>query len=303
MLPSNTGGSPGDDAWLCDFGAEIILDGAKFWASAAKQEADGKYHLRNVIGPDEYHDHVNDNAYTNRMVQWHLRAALDVLAWLRDRRPDRSTELVRSLQLDQAELARWRAVADGIFLTQDRATGVIEQFTGFFDLEDADIAALRDPARKQSMQVILGIEGCSRTQTVKQPDVLMLQFLLPHEFTPADVLANYNYYSPRTDHEYGSSLGPAVSAVQACRAGDDAAAYRLFMQAARADLHDVRGNAGDGIHGASAGGLWQAAVFGFAGLDVDDSGWRTHPRLPAGWTRLAFKFFYRGQLQAVEVKA
>jgi kojibiose phosphorylase len=292
----------GDDDWMRDYGAEIVLDGAKFWASAARREADGKYHLRNVVGPDEYHDRIDDNAYTNAMAKWHLTTALELLQWLGEKYPAKKAELVAALGLNNDRLAHWADVIGCIYLPEDPETGLIEQFTGYFDLADADQSVLRDPTRSQSMQALLGIEGCAATQNLKQPDVLMLQYLLPDRFTPAQMRANYEYYDPRTDHELGSSLGPSISAVMACRMGECDWGYQHFLRAARADLLDVRGNAGDGIHGASAGGLWQAVVFGFAGLRLTATGWETHPLLPDGWTRLAFKFYYRGKLQSVDIR-
>jgi len=293
----------GDDAWMRDYGAEIVLDGAKFWASAARREADGKYHYRNVIGPDEYHDRIDDNAYTNYMAKWHLETALEVLAWLRRTYPEKAAALVAALDLSEERLAHWADVIGCMYLPLDPETGLIEQFAGFFDLEDADQKVLRDPTRTKSMQALLGIEGCAATQNLKQPDVLMLQYLLPERFTAEQIRANYDYYDPRTDHEHGSSLGPSISAIMACRVGDHERGYEHFLRAARADLLDVRHNAGDGIHGASAGGLWQAAVFGFAGLRTTEQGWEVCPMLPAHWTRLAFKFYHRGRLENVEVKA
>ncbi len=290
----------GDDAFMREYGAEIVLDGARFWASAAQHEADGKYHYRNVIGPDEYHDRIDDNAYTNHLAKWQLETALDVLAWLKREHPEEAAALIAALDLSPERLAHWADVIGCMFLPDDPETGLIEQFTGYFDLEDADLAVLRDPLRTKSMQAILGIEGCAATQNLKQPDVLMLQYLLPERFTAEQIRVNYDYYDPRTDHEHGSSLGPSISAIMACQMGECDQGYQHFLRAARADLLDVRHNAGDGVHGASAGGLWQAVVFGFAGLRVTEGGWELHPMLPAGWTRLAFKFYYRGKLESVE---
>ena len=293
----------GDDAWMRDYGAELVLEGAKFWASAAELDPqDGKYHFRDVIGPDEYHDHVDDNAFTNFMARWHLEAALDLLAWLEQEYPEQHARLCAALDLTKTRLAHWAEVVDGMYLPEDPETGFIEQFTGYLALEDADVAALRDPARSESMQTLLGIEGCAATQIIKQPDVLMLQYLLADRFRPEQVRVNYDYYDQRTDHEHGSSLGPAISAIMACRVGDCPTGYEYFMRAARTDLSDVRHNASDGIHGANAGGLWQAAVFGFAGLRVHKNGWEIHPLLPTGWTRLAFKFYYRGELENVDIR-
>nr|WP_300150968.1 hypothetical protein [Propionicimonas sp.] len=292
----------GDEEFLRTQGAELVLDGARFWASAAVEEPDGQFHYRDVIGPDEYHEHVDDNAYTNHLAAWHLRSALEVWDHLQRTAPDVASALAERLELDDAERARWADVAARIHLAVDE-TGLIEQFSGYVGLEDADQAVLRDPARTLSMQQIHGIEGCNRTQNLKQPDVLMLCYLLPELFTPEQVETNYRYYDPRTDHELGSSLGPAISAVMACRAGDPETGYAHFLRAARADLLDVRANAADGIHGASAGGLWQAVVFGFAGLTLSEDGWAVRPALPHSWTRLRFSFHHRGVRQVVELTA
>jgi trehalose/maltose hydrolase-like predicted phosphorylase len=149
-----------------------------------------------------------------------------------------------------------------------RETGLIEQFEGFFDLEDVDLADYEP--RTASMQAILGIEGANRRQVLKQADVLMLLFLLRDQYDRETLQTNWDYYNPRTDHTYGSSLGPAIYAILACELGSSEEACEHFMRAALVDLEDVRGNTSDGIHAASAGGLWQAAVFGFGGVRLTD---------------------------------
>jgi kojibiose phosphorylase len=151
------------------------------------------------------------------------------------------------------------------------------------------------------VQTIFGIEGTNETQVLKQPDVLMAFHVLRDYYTLEQVRVNYDYYTPRTDHTYGSSLGPSIQSIMACEVGKQEDAYEHFIRAARADLRDVRGNAGDGIHAASAGGLWQAIVFGFAGLRLTADGWSVHPRLPRHWKRVAFKFFQRGQMHSVDI--
>jgi kojibiose phosphorylase len=127
-------------------------------------------------------------------------------------------------------------------------------------------------------------------------------YLLPDEVSDQTLRANYDYYTPRTDYTFGSSLGPSVGAIMAGQLDRMEEAYALFMRGVRADLHDVRGNARDGIHGASAGGIWQAAVFGFGGLRVTPEGWTVDPRLPSAWSRLAFRFYHRGRLVDVDLK-
>jgi kojibiose phosphorylase len=291
----------GDDAFWRDMGAEIVLDTANFWASAAQLEADGRYHLRDVIGPDEYHEHVDDNAFTNALAVWHLRLAVQVMAWLDVHAGERADQLRQQLGIDAATVAHWETVAAAMAPART-SDGVLEQFHGYFDLADVDVALARSADRTQSMQQVYGIEGTNRTQNLKQPDVLMLAYLLPALFSEQQLLDNYRYYDPRTDHEFGSSLGPSISAIMACRVGAFEHAYDQFLRAARADLFDVRHNAGDGIHGASAGGLWQAVVFGFAGLDVDNAdGWQVTPCLPPHWESVSFAFRHAGQTHRVQV--
>jgi kojibiose phosphorylase len=289
-----------DDAWFIEKGAELVLDTAKFWAVRAEWNADtGCYEYNDVIGPDEYHDHVDNNAFTNRMAQWNLQTALDTLDWLQTHAPAKAEALSNKLQLDSQTLAHWRDVIEKMYLPV-ASDGLIEQFEGYFQRKDIDLAALEP--RAVSAQAYFGIEGCNETQILKQPDVLMMQYLLRDHYSDEAVRVNYAYYAPRTDHTYGSSLGPSIMAIMACEVGRPDDAYEHFIRAARADLRDVRGNARDGIHAASAAGTWQSVVFGFGGLRVTPEGWTTHPCLPHHWKRLAFKFFHRGKLQEVDLR-
>jgi beta-phosphoglucomutase len=293
----------GDDEWMRNYGAEMVLDGAVFWGSRAELEEDGCYHFRDVIGPDEYHDHVDDNVFTNRMAQWHLQQAFHLLAWLQEAAPEKARDLTQQLRLTPERLDHWRDVIKRVYIAENPETGLMEQFAGYFKRHDADIQALRDPQRTRSMQAILGIEGANENQVLKQPDVLMLMFLLDELYSPEQIRVNWDYYNPRTDHEHGSSLGPSITAIMACRMGEPDEAYEHFMRAARADLQDVRHNAGDGIHAASAGGLWQAAVLGFAGLRLSDTGCQTKPQLPSHWRRLAFSVYCRGKRQHFDIRS
>jgi len=297
----------GDDAWLIEQGAELILDTAKFWASRAEWNAElNRYEYNDVIGPDENHEHVNNNAYTNRMAQWNMQCGLEILDWLKEHAPSKAAELVKRLDLSTDRLDHWREVIARLYFNVN-ASGLIEQFEGFFQQPYVDLAAMEP--RTRSVQEIYGIQEASSIQVLKQPDVLMMQYLLHDQYTIEQIRVNYDYYTPRTDHTYGSSLGPSIQAIMACEVGKPDDAYEHFIRAARADLRDVRGNAGDGIHAASAAGTWQAVVFGFAGLKIkpaadssDAPGWTVTPRLPKGWKRVAFKFFYRGVLQTVDIR-
>ncbi len=145
------------------------------------------------------------------------------------------------------------------------------------------------------MQSLLGIEETQRYQVIKQPDVLMLLYLLADRYDPQVLRVNWDYYTPRTDLTYGSSLGPAIQALLAAWLGEPETAHAHFLHAARTDLKDVRGNTGEGIHAATAGGLWQAAVFGFAGLRLSGEGYTVDPQLPDHWRQLSFSFRHRGE--------
>jgi trehalose/maltose hydrolase-like predicted phosphorylase len=291
----------GDDAFMRDYGAEMVLDTARFWASRVSwNEEQNRYEIRDVIGPDEYHEHVDNNAYTNGMARWNLEAALEVLAWLREQAPQEAAELESRLGLTDEVLRRWNHIIEHLYIPHDPESGLIEQFEGFFDREDVDLSAYEP--RNVSMQVLLGIEGIQRYQVLKQPDVLMLLYLLGDRYDPETVRRNWEYYTPRTDLSHGSSLGPPIHALLAARMGDMEEAYRHFMHAALTDLEDLRGNTADGFHAATAGGLWQALVFGFAGLEVRDGGYTLNPRLPAHWRRLAFFVQIRGQRREVDIR-
>jgi kojibiose phosphorylase len=153
------------------------------------------------------------------------------------------------------------------------------------------------------MQKALGIDEANDSQVLKQADVIMLLCLSGDLYDSQTWQVNWDAYMPITDHRYGSSLGPSIHAWAACEMNRPEEAYEHFMLAARADLQDIRGNTSDGIHAASAGGLWQAITFGFAGLRHTEDGYTLRPRLPAHWRRLAFKFYWRGELQVVDIRA
>ncbi|MBW4509097.1 MAG: beta-phosphoglucomutase [Scytonematopsis contorta HA4267-MV1] len=295
----------GDDEWLRDYGAEIILDTAVFWGSRVEYNTKyERYEICGVIGADEYHELSNNNAFTNRMVQWHLEKALLAQDWLRKTYPEKAKELEDRLLLTAARRSRWQDIIDNIWIPYDRSTGLIEQADGFFKLEDVNLADYEP--RKRSMQLILGIEEANKRQVLKQPDVLMLLYLMreSQEFPYSlEILEkNWDYYAPRTDVTYGSSLGPAIHAILASDLNKTTEAYELFMQAAMVDVEDARGNANEGIHGASAGGIWQAAVFGFGGIKFTEDGPVATPHLPPGWRRLKFKIHWCGQWHEFDLK-
>ncbi len=287
----------GDDAFLCAMGAEIVLDTAVFWGERVEAK-DCRYEISCQIGPDEYHENINNSVFTNRLAQWHLEQALKLLGWLADNAPDTARRLVKSLDLSEMRLARWQDVVDKMYIPFDRERQLHIQFDGFFDLEY--IPVLDYQPRVGGIWPFLGHERALRSQVIKQADVVMLMALLGEEVGPREVmLNNFKTYYPRTDH--GSSLSPAIHAWVAARLGLDEIAYEMFEQAAATDLENNQGNVADGIHAAACGGLWQAALFGFCGLHLTEDGPQVDPKLPAHWRRVSFSVTYRGEKHHFDV--
>ncbi|MCD4684739.1 MAG: glycoside hydrolase family 65 protein [Anaerolineae bacterium] len=290
----------GDDDFLRDYGAEIILDTAVFWTSRVEWNAEAeRYELSQQIGPDEFHENVNNSVYTNRLVVWHLECAFAVLAWLAQHAPDQARTLAGRLDLHDQRFARWRDIIEKMYIPRDEEREVYLQFDGFFEMDQIDVQAYEP--RVKNMDVILGHERTQRTQVLKQADVIMLIALLgPALGTQEELIRNWDAYSPRTAHD--SSLSAAIHAWVAARLGLIEVAYGFFMQSAGLDLENNKGNVRDGIHAAASGALWQAIVFGFAGLHLDaDGNWQVDPHLPPWWKSVSFSFYHRGERHRVTI--
>jgi trehalose/maltose hydrolase-like predicted phosphorylase len=289
-----------DDDFMRDYGAEVVLSAATFWGSRAEKNDDGGYYeITNVIGPDEWHEHVNDNAFTNYMARDNLINGLKVLHWLEKTAPTKARELVQMLNLTEERLERWQDIVMHIRIPQDPKTKVYEQFEGFFKLDKLDQSQFE--GRKDSFQGILGIHAVQKYQIIKQADVLMLLTVLAQQFDLETKQANWDYYYPITDHDYGSSLSPAFHVMLACELGLSAASYKQFLLGALVDLENLRGNTPEGVHTACSGAVWQAAIFGFAGLRVTEDGYTTNPSWPDGWTRLAFNIQHKGKVISIDL--
>ena len=287
-----------DDAFMVEAGAEIILETARFWASRAQPDADGRRHIRGIIGPDEFHEHVDDDAYTNGMAGWNIRRGLDVAAWLREHRPERWAALAGQLALDDAELAQWREAAGSLVTGFDADTGLFEQFAGYYGLEQVNLADYA--GRTAAMDVVLGRERTQRSQVIKQADVVALLVLLSADLDRKTLEANFHYYEPRCSHD--SSLSLVMHGLVAARLGNVDMALRHFRSTAEIDNGASRDSGTGGIHIAAQGGLWQVAMFGFAGMSLLDRGLSFDPHLPAGWRSLGFRVQWRGRQIKVRIE-
>ena len=261
----------GDEEFVAGPGRELLTETARYWASRVRFSG-GRAHLYGVIGPDEYHEPVDDNAFTNVMARWNLRTAA---------------------RLDgvEAERAAWLRVADALVDGYDPMSGLYEQFAGFSRLEPLVIADVA-PRRPIAADLLLGRERTAAAQVLKQADVLMLHHLVPDEVAPGSLVPNLDFYEPRTAH--GSSLSPAVHASLLARAGRFREALRALHIAARIDLDDLTGSTATGVHLATMGGLWQAMVFGFAGVRPRGDALVIDPRLPPEWGALELRLRFRG---------
>ena len=262
----------GDTAFERGPGRPLFVETARYWASRVRFDGDGRAHVYGVIGPDEYHEPVDDNAFTNVLARWNLRRAAGLPG------------------VEETERTRWLAVAEALVDGYDRASGIYEQFSGFFELEPLVIEEIA-PRRPIAADLLLGAERTRGAQVLKQPDVLMLHHLLPDEVAAGSLVPNLDFYEPRTAH--GSSLSPAINASVLARAGRYRPALESLRIAARMDLDDLTGSTAGGLHLATMGGLWQAIVFGFAGIRPSGARLRVEPRLPQEWNALELCLRFR----------
>ncbi len=279
----------GDRSLLEEGGARVILECARFYLSRASAHIDREeIDYADVIGPDEYHERVTNNAFTNRMILHCLRCAMELEEVFRDR-PDRFAALLRELDYEKD----WRLLREvyGRIRRPRVRDGVVEQFDGYFGLEDCLLATVRGRLcdEREYWGGDHGVAGT--TQIIKQADVVAMAALFPEDFTDGEIAANWDYYEPRTEH--GSSLSACMYALTACRIGRTDLAWELFMRTASIDLTGGGKQwAGEiyigGTHPAANGGAWMIAALGFAGLRVRGRKVEVHPNLPRQISRLSF---------------
>ncbi|RJQ53162.1 MAG: glycoside hydrolase family 65 protein [Actinobacteria bacterium] len=286
----------GDDEFMFEAGVEILIETARFWATRVQLRND-EYHIIDIEGPDEYHENVDDNMYTNMMAAWNLNRASEMVELMRDEEPRRWAQLRAKVGFDDVELGRWHEVAKHMYRDVDPSSGLIEAFAGYFQLEDIRVTDYEP--RTAPLDVVLG-ERIHKTQAVKQADVVMILYLLEECFDEDFVRRNYLYYEARTGH--GSSLSPSIYGIVAARLGMHDKALRYFHQAGTIDLANNMGNAAGGIHAAALGGLWQLLTMGFGGVRMCRGRIALDPNLPPEWDHLGFSFVWRGCRLGFEIE-
>ena len=236
----------------------------------------GHFVINGVTGPDEYSTVVDNNAYTNLMARQNLRSAIEAVEWLAASEPDAHARLIDRTKLHNGEVEDWRRAADLMYVPYDDAKELHLQDDGFLDREVWDFEGT--PPENYPLLLHYHPLVIYRHQVIKQADIVLATFLVGDEFTPAEKRKIFAYYDPLTTGD--SSLSECIQSIVAAEIGDVRAAEEYFIDAAAVDLADVANNVRDGVHVASAGGTWLAAVYGFAGLRDGGAELSFRPLLP-----------------------
>lgn len=288
-----------DREFMLNYGVEIFFDTATFWKTRAEYNSEkDRFDISRVIGPDEFHEHVNNNAYTNYLAKWNLKKALWLVDWIKKEDNVAFDRLCTKLGLSDDDFKQWDMIQRKIYIPTGKYGKLIEQFEGYFDLADVVI----DNYDENGMPLWPDLKGVkfSETQLIKQPDVMMLMILLPDEFDDSVKYENYKYYEARTMHK--SSLSPSMYSIMGLSVGDTHNSYKYFLKTILTDLEDNQGNAIYGFHAASAGGSWQSAVFGFGGFSIDkDMVPNFNPWIPDFWDSMSFNIIWQGSKVNIKI--
>ncbi|MFX0539262.1 glycoside hydrolase family 65 protein [Ornithinimicrobium sp. Y1847] len=282
----------GDTQFLHSQGVDILVETARLWADLGfwQRNGDKTFHIHGVTGPDEYTTVVNDNLFTNVMARLNLRAAIEAVEVLRDEAPDQFARAAARLKLEDEELEAWRRAADGMFIPYSEELGVHPQDNHFLEREIWDLDAT--PADRRPLLLHYHPLVIYRFQVLKQADVVLALYLAGDQFSAQEKRADFEYYDPITTGD--STLSAVMQSIVAAEVGYRELALRYFYDALFVDLDDRHGNATEGVHVASTGGVWSALVGGFGGLRDHDGVLTLDPRLPDPWTSLSWRMRWLG---------
>ena len=275
----------GSGRMLGEIGAEILVETARLWEDLGFYGADQKFHIHGVTGPDEYTTVVNDNTYTNLMARLNLNSAAAAVRRLREERPKDYTALVHAVRLQPREIESWERAAAAMHIPFDDDRRIHPQDETFLDREVWDL----DSTPREKFPLLLHYHPLViyRHQVLKQADIVLAMFLLGNEFSEEQKRRNFDYYDALTTGD--SSLSACVQSIIAAEIGNERQALEYFQYALLMDLGNVAGNASDGVHIASAAGVWSSLVFGFGGVRDFDGRLSFDPRLPRTWNDSPFR--------------
>ncbi|MDT0050211.1 glycoside hydrolase family 65 protein [Listeria cossartiae subsp. cayugensis] len=270
----------GDAQFMADCGAELLLETAEFWISRATNR-NGRLEILDVIGPDEYTEHIDNNTYTNYMAHYNVKKALE---WNKD---------------NKAFAAQAEKFLENLYLPVENEAGLIPQDDTFLQKDWINLDKYKAAQGTQGILLDYSRQEVNELQILKQADLVMLFYLFPKMFAPEIVKKNLDYYEKRTIHD--SSLSKAIHAIVENQAGNRAQAYQFFQEACLIDLGSEPHSSDDGLHAASLGAIWLAVVFGFAGIDTSGELLEIAPNLPDAWQAVAFEFAWKGETISVEI--
>lgn len=278
----------GDETFLFEKGAEMLVEISRFYAARGGWgQQTGKFGFWGVMGADEMHTMVNNNAYTNHLAKKSFEWTFQTLEKMESNTPELFHALEKRTGLTADERADWKNKAGSMELMLDEANGLYEQHEGFFNLPHIDYSKIPDdqfPVQKTWPYVDL-----FRFDLIKQPDVLLFYFLFGSEFERDSLRRNFDYYEPRCSHE--SSLSPAIHSILAARLGETEKAFDYAHYASRLDLDDYQNNTHEGLHVTSMAGAWMNLVYGFGGLRSDGEKLSFDPVCPAQWKAFSFRLY------------
>jgi len=287
----------GDLTTVANEGIDVMVETSRFWVSRVYwSEELQQYVINRVLGPDEYHQSVDNNFYTNIMAQENLRKTLVLLERIREELPESYAKAIERLGLSQAELDQFKTVADKIRLPYDADLAVNLQDDRFLSLEPYDL--VKNPVGG-AINAVWSYDRVGRTQLLRQADVLVAHLLIGDRFDKAQLTRDFDYYEPKTTHD--SSLSFCHHSILAAAIKRKAQAYDYFLKTARLDIDDLHGNSWQGVHTACLAGAWQCVVLGFGGVRWYNSALRLDPLLPDEWDTFSFSIWWHGTRLSVRV--
>lgn len=292
----------GDVSILYEGGLEMLFEMAVFYADRVKKTAKTKYECFGVMGPDEYHEHVDNNAYTNVMIYHTLDVLIKSVALMRKDDRRKTNTIVDGYR---NHLKKIRDVRRHIVLPVPNKDGLIEQFDGYFECDDVTPKSLLKKKENEN-EYLGGKDGLATpTQVIKQADVVLLLVLFPEMFPLSVQRANLDYYAKRTEH--GSTLSKAMYALLAARLGQANDYFDMFLEGASVDLTGkykeyAGGTYIGGTHLAACGGAYMTAVYGFAGLKHKKAMLMAETNLPKAIRNLHFRVDVRGNIAYVTIR-
>jgi hypothetical glycosyl hydrolase len=289
----------GDEDFMNKCGYEILLDTGIFWASRLQwNNVKNQYHINEVIGPDEYKEHVNNDAFTNYTAYWCIENAIRFYHLLKKEKPEIFSRLNPILNLE-SEITELQKKLPLIYLPQPNGNNIIPQDDTYLTLKDIDLSKYKNQEHVGSMFLDYSLSQVGKMQVSKQASVVMLMYLLEHKFSPEVKLANFNYYEARTLHD--SSLSFSTHSIMANDLGNSDLSYSLYRKAATIDMGMNMKSSDHGIHGASLGGVWQIIVCGFGGIRMVGGKLRIEPKLPDEITQIIYPLCWKGNLMEITV--